>query len=142
VAASVYRDFLRAALRVPALAVACFFAATLVLPLTTMGDPAFDIPLLRARWYSGFGVVWLHLALVLGLIWRMARHPGWAPAAGLIASATALILMLAEEGQLVQHGSLTLPHADALFRLNANRVMTALLSLAALIAVWRLNEKP
>lgn len=124
-----------------AIAVAAFFATTLVMPLDTVGDPAFDIPMLRARWFTGFGIVWLHLALVLGLIWRMIRLPSLLTAMGLACLATALVLMLVEEGQLIRHGSLILPHEAAQFRLNFNRVMTALLALVGLIAVWRLDAR-
>lgn len=140
-AARVFPDFLKLILGLAGLYVAGFFMATLVLPLDTLGDPAFDIPQLRRRWFEGFGVNWIHIGLVLGLIWRMARHPGRAVAVALAASATALTLMQVEEEQLIRHGTLILPHDASMFRLNVNRFGTAALSVIALLAFWRAHAR-
>lgn len=56
--------------------VAGFFAVTLVLPLTTMGDPTYDIAMLRARWWVGFGIIYLQIGIVIGLallLWHGAK---------------------------------------------------------------------
>lgn len=140
-AARSYEGVIRVVLRLLALAVTGFFAATLILPLDTVGDPAFDVPMLRARWYFGFGLFWLHLALLAGLFWQMIRAPGLAAAAALALTATGLVLILAEESQLIRHGDLILPHDASMFRLKLNRLATAALSLSALIAVWRLHAR-
>lgn len=140
-AARVFPDFLALGLRLAAVIVAGFFLVTVFLPLDTLGDPAFDIPQTRRGWFKGWGVIWVHLGLVLGLIWRMARLPGWAVAAALAASATALVLMVAEEGQLIRHGALILPYDASMTRLNVNRFGTAALSVAALIALWRVDAR-
>lgn len=128
-------------LRLLALAVAGFFAVTLILPIDTMGDPAFDIPQLRARWFTGFGIVWLQLALIVGLVFWAIKRPSWAVTAALVSTAVALGLMVVEEGQLIRHGALILPHDAAMFRLNTNRVMTCVFSLATLLALWRVDAR-
>jgi hypothetical protein len=140
-AARVYPDFLRMALRIAALIVAGCFVATFLVPFDTMGDPAFEIIQLRRSWFLGYGVIWLHIALVIGLIWRMARHPGWAVAAALAASATAFVLMNVEQGQLIGPDAMILSHNAVMSRLNVNRFGTAALSVIAFLALWRVDAR-
>ncbi|EEW26272.1 hypothetical protein [Rhodobacter ferrooxidans] len=121
--------------------VAAFFAATLVLPLTTMGDPTYDTAMLRTRWWAGLGVPLLQIA-VLGLLGGLAvRRParGWGILA-LVCTLAGFGLMWVEQARIIQYGDLRGTAAEAALRLLVSRWATFALALAALLAggqAWR-----
>ena len=88
--------------------VALFLMITLVLPLETVGDPVFDAALLRARWYTGWGVLVAHIAATLGMaaLAITGGRRGWAIAAdvailgGGLALFAALVLNVSGEARL------------------------------------------
>ena len=117
--------------------VAAFFAVATLLPLDTMGDPAWDIPMLRARWYFGYLIFYVHLAaIVLTAIFGAARRSLWGGVAlGLLGAC--LYVMLTEEPRFQAHGDLAGRHADAMVLLAWSRGATLVLSVAAVLALWR-----
>lgn len=117
--------------------VAAFFAATLVLPLTTMGDPAYDIPMLRQRWYSGLFVFVPHLVAVLGglALTIRARSP-W-PLAAALSSLAAFGMFFVEEGRFIRYGDLTMAHDLAMPLLWQSRAGCAALAALSAALFWR-----
>ena len=102
---------------ISAAVVSGFFALTRILPLSTMGDPAFDTPMVRLRRYDGFLVFVPHLIAFLGASW-LAFHGSslWAIAAvGL--SAAAFAVFVTEQARLIRHRDLILPHDQAMAQL-------------------------
>lgn len=122
---------------ISAVLVAGFFALTLVFPLSTMGDPAFDTPLLRVRWYGGFFVFVPHLIAFLGALWLALRGRSlWAlAAAGL--SLAAFAVFVTEQDRLIRYGDLILPHDQAMAQLWVSRWASFGLALGAALALWR-----
>lgn len=112
--------------------VAGFFALTLVLPLTTMGDPTYDIAMLRTRWWLGFGILYVQIAVVIGLalmLWHGAK--GWiALALGLTVAGFFVIGL--EEGRIIAYGDVVGSYGDATRRLMVSRWATLGLAVAAL----------
>ena len=118
-----------------------YFAATLVLPLSTLGDPIYDTAMLRARWYGHLGVVWCHLAALLAALVLLVAGPrrGWALAA-LLAGIGALAVITFEEGLVIRYGDLIEPRSLAEWRLRAGRWASAALSGGMVFALWRARE--
>ncbi|PLL14141.1 hypothetical protein C0V75_01430 [Tabrizicola sp. TH137] len=118
-----------------------YFAATVVLPLSTRGDPIYDTAMLRARWYGDLGVVWCHLAALLGALVLLAAGPrrGWCLAA-LLAGGAALAVIVVEEGLVIRYGDLIEPRSLAEWRLTASRWTTAALSGGMVFALWRARD--
>lgn len=122
---------------IAAVLVAGFFALTLVFPLSTMGDPAFDIPMLRARWYGAFYVFVAHLAAFVGalvLAWRWRSL--WALASAVL-SLAAFAVFFVEEGRIIRYGDLILPHDLAMPLVFQSQLATFGLAAAAAVALWR-----
>ena len=117
--------------------VAGFFALTLIWPLSTMGDPAYDIPMLRARWYGGFYIFVPHLlaGLVAGALAVRHRSP-WALASAVLSMA-AFWVIFTEEARFIRFGDLILPAEATLPRLWLSKIASFGLSLTALTALWR-----
>lgn len=115
-----------------------YFAATLVLPLSTMGDPVFDTAMLRARWFEGRGILPLHLLALAVMAIRLATGParGWA-ALALVSGTAALAVISVELDLVTRHGDLVEPRSLAEFRLTTGRWATFLLSGLSLWALWR-----
>jgi|GEM_PF-3706551 len=126
---------------VAAALVAGFFALTFVFPLNTMGDPAYDIAMLRARWY-GDGLIFVpHGIATLGAGWLAVRqHSLWALFAALFALAT-FAVFFGEEGRFIRYGSPTMPHEEAMPKLFLSRLATLGLSLLALFSLWRTDAR-
>lgn len=121
--------------------VAVFFAATAVLPLSTMGDPSYDIPMLRTRWFGQFGVVWsLLFALLSSLLLAVLRR-----SLAAVGAAVALLAvgyaMVTEEGRFIEYGLLIGAHDEAMVRLAWARGVTLALSLAAVALLWRVDVR-
>ena len=130
------RDWLwRLAMLLGAL-VALFFLWFTITPFDTVGDPAFDIPHIRAQaWSKGpfliqcLGVlVWLLCAMTAG---RWGR--------GLKCLAAAILLFLCllamgnEYAALIQNGELRDPYPIAEHKLMVSRLLTLGLALASLV---------
>ena len=98
-----------------------YFAATLVLPLSTRGDPIYDTAMLRTRWYGNLGVVWCHLA-------------------ALLAGVAALAVIVVEEGLVIRYGDLVEPRALAEWRLRISRWTSAALAGGMVFALWRARD--
>lgn len=114
--------------------VAGFFAVTLVLPLSTMGDPTYDTAMLRTRWWAGLYLPLVQLAAVLvlaGLWLRGAK--GWIGLA-LLCSVAGLGVMMFEEISIIQYGDLRGTPDAAALRLAISRWATFGLTLVALVA--------
>lgn len=117
--------------------VAGFFALTLIFPLSTMGDPAFATPMLRARWYDGFLVFVPHLVAFLGALWLALRGRSlWAFAAAVL-SLAAFGVFFTEQDRLIRYGDLILPHDQAMAQLWLSRWACFGLALSATLALWR-----
>jgi hypothetical protein len=118
-----------------------YFAATLVLPLSTRGDPIYDTAMLRTRWYGNLGVVWCPLAALLGAMVLLVAGPrrGWALAA-LLAGVAALAVIVVEEGLVIRYGDLVEPRALAEWRLRISRWTSAALAGGMVFALWRARD--
>ena len=117
--------------------VAGFFGLTMTFPLSTMGDPAFDTPLLRVRWYGGFLVFVPHLVAFWGALWLAFRGRSlWALAAAIL-SLAAFGVFFTEQDRLIRYGDLILPHEQAMAQLWLSRWACFGLALSAALALWR-----
>lgn len=119
--------------------VAClYFAATLVLPLSTMDDPVHDTAMLRARWFEGFGILPLHLLSLaaMAVLCVAGRARIWSGLA-LLAGIGALVVISVEMDLVMRYGDVVQPRAVAEFRLTAGRWATFLLSGLSVWALWR-----
>ncbi len=117
--------------------VAGFFALTLVLPLNTMGDPAYDIPMLRVRWYLGFFIFVPHMVAVLGGLALTIRHRSLWHLARVLASLANFALFFVEEGRFIRYGDLTMPHEVAMPLLWQSRAACAALAGLCALMFWR-----
>lgn len=124
----------------------CFFAATLVLPLTTMGDPVYDTAMLRARWYGVYGLLLVHAGTCLLLVAPIMSSPSGREMLALkVAQAATLLLLvifLIEEGRIVRYGDLIGTYDEARMRLAISRwacfVLAGLAFLAQSLALrWQ-----
>lgn len=124
-----------------AMAVAGFFALTFVFPVNTMGDPAFDIPMLRARWYGTWLVIVAHGIAVLGAFWLGLRGRSlWALAAGFL-SLGAFAVFFVEESRLIRYGELTMPYEQAMQALFWSRLASLSLAVLAAFSLWRAHAR-
>lgn len=118
-----------------------FFAATLVLPLTTMGDPVFDIPMLRVRWYGGYGVFFVHAGSILLLpVLVLSANDRWemfASFAALAGSIGLLVVFVSEEARIIRYGDIIGPYEQARERLAASRGFCFALAGLALMAQFQ-----
>lgn len=122
--------------------VTLFLMITLVLPLEIVGDPVFDTALLRARWYTGWGVLAAHITAILGMA-ALAITGGrrvWAIAA-LLAGFAAMAVMVVEESRMISYGTLIGPPDAAALRLTISRWAAFLLSALSLFALWSAHAK-
>ena len=122
--------------------VALFLMITLVLPLDTMGDPVFDTALLRARWYTGWGVLVAHIAATLGMV-ALAITGGrrGGAIAALLACLAAMRVMVVEEGRMISHGALSGPPDAAALRLTISRWAAFVLQTLSISALWTAHAK-
>lgn len=122
--------------------VALFLAATLVLPLNTMGDPVFDTAMLRARWYTGWGVLAAHIAAILGMaaLAITGGRRGWAIAA-LLAGLAAMAVMVVEESRMISYGALIGPPDAAALRLTISRWAAFVLQTLSVFALWTAHAR-
>lgn len=122
--------------------VALFLMITLVLPMDTMGDPVFDTALLRARWYTGWGVLAAHIAATFGMaaLAVTGGQRGWAIAA-LLASLAAMTVMVVEESRMISYGALIGPPDAAALRLTISRWAAFVLQTLSLFALWNAHAK-
>lgn len=113
------------------------FGLTRIFPLSTMGDPAFDTPMVRLRQYEGFFVFVPHLIAFWGALWLAFRGCSlWAmTAAGL--SAAAFAVFITEQARLIRHGDLILPHDQAMAQLWVSRWACFALAFGAAFALGR-----
>jgi len=114
--------------------VAGFFAVTLVLPLTTMGDPTYDIAMLRARWWVGFGIIYLQIGIVIGLallLWHGAKV--WIILASALTVAGGFGIAM-EEGRIIAYGDVIGSYQDATQRLMISRWASFGTCIAALMS--------
>lgn len=116
----------------------CFFAATLVLPLTTMGDPVYDTAMLRARWYGVYGLLLVHAGTILLLVVLILSCPSGREMLVLTVAQAATLLLalifLAEEGRIIRYGDLIGTYDEAWMRLTISRWACFLLASLALLA--------
>ncbi|MGB8814411.1 MAG: hypothetical protein WCC57_14625 [Paracoccaceae bacterium] len=115
-------------------AVAVFFAVTLVVPLTTMGDPTYDTAMLRARWWVGFGVPLVQIGVVIGLVPLLFRgSTRW-----IVLTIGLVVLncfaMGFEEGRIIAYGDVIGTYEEATARLLVSKWLTFGLALAALLS--------
>lgn len=121
--------------------VAGFFALTLIWPLSTMGDPAYDIPMLRARWYGAFYIFVPHvLAVIVAGILALRQSSLWALAAAFLA-AGAFWVIFTEEARFIRFGNLILPAEASIPHLWLSKLASLGLSLAGLFALWRSHAR-
>lgn len=122
--------------------VALFLAITLVLPMDTMGDPVFDTALLRARWYTGWGVLAAHIAVTFGMaaLAVTGGRRGWAIAA-LLAGLAAMTVLVVEESRMISYGALIGPPDAAALRLTISRWAAFVLQTLSLFALWNAHAK-
>lgn len=122
--------------------VTLFLMVTLVLPIDTVGDPVFDTALLRARWYSGWGVLATHIAAILGMaaLAITGGRRGWAIAA-LLAGLVAMAVMVVEESRMISYGALIGPPDAAALRLTISRWAAFLLQAFSVFALWTAHAK-
>ena len=119
---------------------AVFFAWFAVLPLDTVGDPAFDIPHIRAQAW-GSTMVLVQFGGV-GLWMLCAAMSGrWGRGLKCLAAAVLLFLcalaMANEFGSLIQFGSLRDPYPIAEHKLMVSRLLTLSLAIASLaMGAW------
>jgi hypothetical protein len=122
--------------------VALFLMITLVLPMDTMGDPVFDTALLRARWYTGWGVLAAHIAVTFGMaaLAVTGGRRGWAIAA-LLAGLAAMTVLVVEESRMISYGALIGPPDAAALRLTISRWAAFVLQTLSLFALWNAHAK-
>jgi hypothetical protein len=123
------------------LAVFVFFAVTLVMPISTMGDPVYDTAMLRARWYGGFGIAHSQIVaiplLILLTLTAGDKRATVLTLAALVASVLLFVGFILEEGRIIQYGDLIGPRDAAERRLLISRLGTFGLSLIAVISLWQ-----
>ena len=122
--------------------VTLFLMITLVLPMDTMGDPVFDTALLRARWYTGWGVLAAHIAATFGMaaLAVTGGQRGWAIAA-MLAGLAAMTVMVVEESRMISYGALIGPPDAAALRLTISRWAAFVLQTLSLFALWKAHAK-
>lgn len=122
--------------------VTLFLMITLVLPMDTMGDPVFDTALLRARWYTGWGVLAAHIAATFGMaaLAITGGRRGWAIAA-LLAGLAAMTVMVVEESRMISYGTLIGPPDAAALRLTISRWAAFVLQALSISALWTAHAK-
>jgi hypothetical protein len=141
VAGLMWRGWVWRVALVGAAVTAGYFLATVLLPLSTRGDPLYDTAMLRARWYGGWGVVWCHLLALLGAAVLLVAGPRrWWSLAALLAGCGALAMIVVEEGLVIRFGDLIEPREQTAWRLTASLWTTALCSAGLLFALWRARD--
>ncbi len=122
--------------------VALFLMVTLVLPLETVGDPVFDTAQLRARWYTGWGVLVAHITATFGMaaLAITGGRRGWAIAA-MLAGLAAMTVMVVEESRMISHGALIGPPDASALRLTISRWAAFVLQSLSLFALWKAHAR-
>ena len=119
-----------------------FFVFVAVFPLTTVGDPAFDRPWLRAQSWVAFQQMWVFLAgcvLVLLVFLRRGAARIIQAFLALMPLCLAHVVLVSELGWLTRHGGLAVERDLAITVLDITRPGCAILALISLVALWRLD---